>query len=264
MSTYTPSFRILTNYAGLVLTSGVTLTGLTRATGYRDTSLAEGNRALSFRSTTTTGGTCGYFHNGGASHEYDHFAIIRADTLQSQTLSGANVYLATRNGNVYSGVQLLDLSASGLVGINSQDYVIGRDLTCSGFGVTFVPSGSTAMQFNGLYGSNAFYFGTEPDFDSQVIDFDSETQFKPLRGDQYFGVDARIVLEFSNVSFDKVEEFRALPFLLEQPFLCYDPEGYIWSHKLEHVVLESYRLEQTDSEGFDIRLQLLRLKQWRF
>jgi len=196
-----------------------------------------------------------------------HMIVARADLLKTQ--QGMDLSILTKDAvDAWLTTATFPDFDSDLIGPKYQDFVTPF-LQTGLRGVRF--QGKTngpdaeSMAFSKVYFSNAFDFGIEPDLDpapSWQLVSGQDSEFRPLRGYRSFATSHIITLSWTNLGGMAVENFKAIPKLLEWPIFLYDPMAHIWPWKLEHVVIDSYTETTRDNDSQDLTVTFRRLKHY--
>ena len=256
-------FYFLINDAGIEATSvGMQSEGV-QDTNYDEANLITGSRQVWFKTTSTSDEKrIGYVWSGDM--DLDHVIITRADKLVTQ--AGNTVSIQAYNG-AWQDVES-DIDLNSLVGLKRQDYVLAMNIEdITGIAVLITPDGTEANLINHFVGAQAFTFNREPAFsaiEEEIPPSDmyfTDVNSVPKRFKTY-EVSDKIALKFEGVTRDKIDEFLALDNIDNHPFYIYDSAHYLWAHKLEHVILESFRVVQLNDDYWSIAMILRRLKQY--
>lgn len=242
------SLLFLTNTVGAAATSvstaGASITGQEQ----KDAMFGPRNRLIRSDSDTSHS----FIYTSG-SEQVTHAVLARADIFKrSQNASQIKV-------EYDSGPTTDSTTAVGsmtLVGPKAQDWVKEIDQTSDNFRLTFEHSSAGATMYSKVYFSKEFTFGTRP----QLVAVEKEERrVKPLLGCQWHQTEAIIQLRWEYVTQGAMAIFRDLP--IYRPFFLYDEDGYLFDHKLEHVIIADKWIENRRVDGaYQLDMTLRRLK----
>lgn len=260
------SISILTNLAGFTASS-IDACGLTAGTasGYSVNDFINGPRSTRHR-TSSSSSEIGRGYVFAANTTCSYIYISRADWLITQ--NGTRVRPMTRNSGgtwaVLAGSDYNPIAASDLIGARSQDLVFAvTPVDLRGIGISTKPvSGSQGTQISKFWGCESFDMGVPP---SLQLNWETVPEYEyttPLNGTMPYEIERRYSLTFENVTRAKATAFKALSHVFQWPILLYDPSQDLWSHKLEHVIIESYTETIAQSNVHTIALNVARLKQY--
>lgn len=260
------SFLFLCNHAGESAASVANAAGGSTATGYSLLNMIAGPRSTLHRGAAASGGVgASYLFNSNV--DLNYVVIARADYLL--TLNTSRVRLRERNAsNVWSYVSGIDynpLSSTSLVGVKAQDLVFSFTQTEKrGIEIYSNPvSGTDAQQFSKFYACNSFEFtGYAPELGMQSEELPIGSYATAINGDIPYEIESRFTITFHQVTGSLVDTFKALPQLKNWPFFLYDTAGDIWSHKLEHVILEGWTETINMKNSHTLELNFARLRQY--
>jgi len=197
-----------------------------------------------------------------------HVVVARADLLKTQQSQIINFDTRDAAGT-YTNVLNYPSFDEPLIGVKGQDFVseitqVGQRGIIMG-GRTNGPDPESLM-FSKFYASQAFDFGIEPDLSpgpSLEPVTNSDRSFRPLDGYRDYDTSHIITLNWTNLKGLAVENFRAIPKLLEWPMFLYDPKAHIWPWKLEHVVCVTYKETTIDSDHQSLSVTFRRLAHYK-
>ena len=260
------AFLFLTNLAGYTASS-IDAAGLTAGTasGYSVNDFIQGPRSTRHRTTDSTS-EIGRGYVFAANTTCDYIFISRADWLI--TKNGSRVRPRQRSsGAVWSyitGVDLNPISTANLVGVSSQDYVAAISPTdLRGVGLSVLPSsGSQATQISKFWGCQSFSLDREPALEMSWQPLPEYSFATPLNGTLPYEIERRFTIQFQLVTRAKAVAFRALPHIFEWPLVLYDSNGDNWTHKVEHVIIESMNEVILQNDKHNITLTCARLKHY--
>lgn len=254
--------KILFNDIAAVATSvGAT----TLADGYDLKTIANARRCEAVK-TEASASDIRVAYTLGANQTYAYAIITNAKAMV--TAAGARVAIVSgTGGGTFTDIEVFSpLVAGDLVGITGQDLVVAITPD-SGYlrryGVTFNSLGTEALKLSTMaFALDAGVFAQAPDFGSlEVSEFggDYQSYTTPRLGLTY-DTEALISLTWSNVSTAEVSALFARPYIYDWPCFLYDAAGNLFSHKLEHVLIEriSTTFLAADSNQVNILFRRLR------
>jgi hypothetical protein len=208
---------------------------------------------------------------------FTHLVLARAD-LALRNNTGADLgFTAEYYLGSYGAIPGEYRVTSDLVGIDSFGLGHGQDLvfinTVRGQGTKIkltadydAATVSTGLGLSKFYACDAFDFGVEPRIDPRPAWYtlskdrgNYERFAKPLQGNMTYEIEATITLEWPHVSVSSFTDFLAIPQLLNWPLFIYDPQSYLWAHKLEHVIVRHYGWTQTSPDHGSLQITFGRL-----
>jgi hypothetical protein len=258
------SFLFLANHVGDQATA-ITATTTTTATGFHLNDVINGPRSSRWRSNVDTGSTTFLIYQLGADFTPDYCVISRADWLL--TVGGKKLNIVDRNsgGSVFNiSPSYNPVTSSDMLGLRSQDMVIPFTATHTrGYGIrTQNNGGNEATQISKLYFSQSLNIGA-PQIGAEWEPVPYEQRmFTPPKGNFPYEVSAKMTLTFRHLSSTDIQNFKALPQILNWPFFLYDSAGDVWPHKLEHVVTEDWQEIRQGPGVWELILSIRRLKQY--
>lgn len=234
--------------------------------GFSPNDAASGSRSKFWRSILTLGPK-GLGYTFPSNQTPDHCVIARADKLL--TLGTYRVTGIYSGGyTTISGFDINPLTSANLVGPRAQDLCVAFTPSATTiWAVKFTQVGSDpeAAMISKLYFGVGFAFGKDiQPKASQIQPLPRAEKILafPQEGDLPFEIEQRMSMVWEDVTSAKIDEFLALPQVLKWPFFIYDPNTYLFPWKLEHVILESYRMAHKNINRWDLQLNLGRLKHY--
>lgn len=253
----------LFNYSGNAA-STYTLGSGTTATGYNLYNSISGNRSLMERTTKSASEVIRqYVYSAVVS--VDYVVISRADLLLTANTTRLRLKDRTAGGTwaYISGIDYNPLTSASLIGIKSQDLVIAvTPAEFYGIALSTLPaSGSEASQISKFYASDSVSLGVaQVGFETEELDFG--VYATPIQGTLPYEVEKRFTLDFIGLTQAEIISFYAYPMLMTQPFFLYDSAGDIWTHKLEHVLLEDIEETFLEKDVYNLKLSFARLRHY--
>lgn len=260
--------ELLVNSAGNIA-HAITVSSTTLQSGEIANSVAGGRTQL-VRLTSSASGDVVYsdYNETDTSINTDYFIISGAhflkteDTTRVTPLSSA---LASGSMDTHTDVQAVIADAN-LVGPYSQDWIATKALTSKkrhGMRFETQGGGAEAAQYYQIFAAASFDLGIEP---IRPLVYEqipkSDEMFQPQRGWFPYATEMRITVNWKHVTAAKSLAFKSLGYLTSRPFFLYDSTGDTISHKLEHVVLESYRESVLRPDIIEISATFRRLKHY--
>ncbi len=210
-----------------------------------------------------------------------HIVVARADlALRNNTGSDlgfeAQWYHSTTSTwvnfpNAYRDISdLIGIDAFGLG--HGQDLVFENNLTTwasnkarliANYGSSII---STGLALSKFYACSAFDFGIGPVADPRPawkpVQSEYARYFKPFNGHITYEISDIIRLIWPRLTQSKFEDFTQVSQLLNWPLFIYDPSSYLWVHKLEHVVVQSYKWTQQNPHHGNLEVTFGRLRHY--
>lgn len=250
------------NQASSITATSLTLTA---ATGFNTYDIIAGPRSKMLRTTASSSAAgVGYEYTSSTSIEY--IWIARADLFLTLGTSRVTARQRASGGTwSYGAVDYNPLTSASLIGPRSQDLLAAVSHTdLYGLGVAVAPLGGTtqAMQLSKLGGMASFAFGVEPEVYANWAPIAENTFITPINGTMPYEIEKKFSLRFPFITRAKAIGFRDVPQVFRWPILLYDSTGDIWSHKLEHVLVESYSEEIHRNDVHTLTINFARLKHY--
>jgi len=214
---------------------------------------------------STTDQGMGYAHQG-TNNTPTHIVVARADKLLTST--GMRLRGAQRaSGGTWTvlGPDLAPITSSDLTGIRGQDYVVAvspSSLQGVGIIVNPHPSGTASGQISKLFGATSFTFGNEPTAGATFDSLPIGTYSQPLRCIEPYEVEQRFSLVWPLIDASYVTSFLALPQIFRWPIFLYDDTQSIFQWKLEHVIIEGYKVLVHEKDRVSIEVTFARLRHY--
>lgn len=260
------SFLFLCNTAGNTATAQSTAGVGTTATGYDIKKVIAGPRSTFHRATAGAGGV-GVGYEFTADLDLDYIVVARADKMLTQNTTRVRVKERNSGGtwSNLAGVDYNPLTSANLLGIKTQDLVFSITQSVKrGLALYSVPlAGTDAQMVSKFYGCKAFEFvGSAPALGATTEILDIGSRFTPQNGHIDYEVEARFSISFGPVSRAYIALFKALPQLRNWPLFLYDTAGDLWTHKLEHVLIEDWTETIVESNLHGLSITFLRLRHY--
>jgi len=259
------SFLFLCNTGGNAATAMNNAGSGSTASGYNIYDAISGPRSTWHRGAAASGGVA-VAYEFASDLDLDYCVVARADKLL--TLNTSRLRAQERNsGGTWSGVSGIDfnpLAVGNLVGIKTQDLVFTFTQTVKrGFSVYSNPVTSTdAQMLSKVYASKAFEFPVPPSFGARSEELPIGTYFTPPNGYIPYEVEMRFDIRFGPMAATYSTLFKALPQIRNWPLFLYDTAGDLWTHKLEHVLVEGWTETVLEGNKHLLEITFLRLRHY--
>lgn len=259
------ALQLLYNTAANQATS-ITATSLTltAASGNNTYDVIAGPRSTRLR-TTSSSSAAGIGYEYSSSLSIDYLWIARADWLLTKAGSRVTARQRSSGGTwSYGAADYNPLTAASLIGPRNQDLLTAVTHTeLYGLGIAVAPaSGSQAMQISKLGGMAIFSFDVEPEVNASWQHIPENTFITPINGTMPYEIEKRFSIRFPLITRTKAVGFRDIPQILKWPILLYDTTGDVWSHKLEHVLVESVTEDIHFNNRHSLSINFARLKHY--
>ena len=258
------SLLFLHNTAGSYATSYDLGSG-TIASGYNLYNSISGTRGKTERTQKSSSEILRQYHYA-ANHSIDYVVIARADLMLTNNTTRVRLKQKSSGGSwsYISGIDYNPITSANLIGARNQDLVIAcspSDLR--GIALSTIPvTGSEASEISKFYGcASVSTFGVpNPEYSWQNTT--PRTVAKTINSGLEYEIERTFTLQYSQLKQDDIDAFYNLDEVLNAPFFIYDPNSYLWSWKLEHVIITEVQEYFVDLNNYDLSLTFGRLKHY--